>query len=183
MTSSSSPSNCGDCTTSESVPTVTGNNILDKNFVYQHIMRPANWEFLGIDLKKVEKASYAPASKHERFEVSEDDLKVLRFALQTMMDRYKMMEEFSVHEYKDIPGSALPDGKNTQLRLELSPSTAQAINNTNVEEVEEGSNEAEAIRIIGSIARLGAPAEIELILPVVPSRCRFCDAQSDEDTF
>jgi hypothetical protein len=183
MTSSSSPSNCGDCTTSESASTVTGNNILDENFVYQHIMSPADWEFLGIDLKKVEMASYAPASKHKRFEVSEDDLKVLRFALQTMMERYKMMEEFSVHEYKDIPGSALPDGKNTQLRLELSPSTAQAINNTNVEEVEEGSNEAEAIRIIGSIARLGAPAEIELILPVVPSRCRFCDAQSDEDTF
>lgn len=182
MTSSSLRSNCGDCATSESVPTVTGNNILDKNFVYQHIMCPANWEFLGIDLKKVEKASYAPASKHERFEVSEDDLKVLRFALQTMMERYKMMDEFSVHEYKDIPGSALPDGKNTRLRLELSPSTAQAISKPSVDEVEEGSNEAEAIRIIGSIARLGAPAEIELILPMVPSRYSFADTQSDEDT-
>jgi hypothetical protein len=183
MASSSSPSNCGDCTTSESVPTVTGNNILDKNFVYQSIMSPAHWEFLGIDLKKVEKASYAPASKRERFEVSEDDLRVLRFALQTMMERYKMMEEFSVHEYKDIPGSALPDGKNTRLRLELSPSTAQAISKPNVDEVEEGSNEAEAIRIIGSIARLGEPAEIELILPIMPSWYSFTDPQSDEGTF
>ena len=100
-----------------------------------------------------------------------------------MMDRYKMMEEFSVHEYKDIPGSALPDGKNTRLRLELSPSTAQAISKPNVDEVEEGSNEQEAIRIIGSIARLGEPAEIELILPIMPSWYSFTDDQSDEDTF
>lgn len=39
-------------------PTVTYNGALQRNFVFQSIMRPDHWKHLGVDLKKVELASY-----------------------------------------------------------------------------------------------------------------------------
>lgn len=39
-------------------PTVTYNGALHRNFVFQSIMRPDHWKHLGVDLKKVERASY-----------------------------------------------------------------------------------------------------------------------------
>lgn len=39
-------------------PTVTYNGALQRNFVFQGIMRPDHWKHLGVDLKKVELASY-----------------------------------------------------------------------------------------------------------------------------
>lgn len=39
-------------------PTVTYNGALQRNFVFQSIMRPDHWKHLGVDLKKVERASY-----------------------------------------------------------------------------------------------------------------------------
>lgn len=42
-------------------PTVTYNGTLHRNFVFQSIMRPDHWKHLGVDLKKVEFASYRHA--------------------------------------------------------------------------------------------------------------------------
>lgn len=39
-------------------PTVTYNGALQRNFVFQSIMRPNHWKHLGVDLSKVEFASY-----------------------------------------------------------------------------------------------------------------------------
>lgn len=39
-------------------PTITYNGALQRNFVYQSIMRPHHWKSLGVDLDKVEFASY-----------------------------------------------------------------------------------------------------------------------------
>ena len=39
-------------------PTVTYNGALQRNFVFQSIMRPDHWKHLGVDLNKVERASY-----------------------------------------------------------------------------------------------------------------------------
>lgn len=39
-------------------PTVTYNGALQRNFVFQSIMNPNHWKHLGVDLKKVELASY-----------------------------------------------------------------------------------------------------------------------------
>lgn len=39
-------------------PTVTYNGALQRNFVFQGIMRPDHWKHLGVDLNKVERASY-----------------------------------------------------------------------------------------------------------------------------
>lgn len=39
-------------------PTITYNGALQRNFVYQSIMRPDHWKHLGVDLKKVEFATY-----------------------------------------------------------------------------------------------------------------------------
>lgn len=39
-------------------PTITYNGAVHRNFVFQGIMRPNHWESLGVDLKKVEFATY-----------------------------------------------------------------------------------------------------------------------------
>lgn len=39
-------------------PTITYNGALHRNFVFQSIMRPDHWKHLGVDLNKVERASY-----------------------------------------------------------------------------------------------------------------------------
>lgn len=39
-------------------PTVTYNGALHRNFVFQSIMNPNHWKHLGVDLNKVERASY-----------------------------------------------------------------------------------------------------------------------------
>lgn len=39
-------------------PTVTYNGVLQRNCVFQSIMRPDHWKHLGVDLNKVERASY-----------------------------------------------------------------------------------------------------------------------------
>lgn len=39
-------------------PTVTYNGALQRNFVFQSIMNPNHWKHLGVDLNKVERASY-----------------------------------------------------------------------------------------------------------------------------
>ena len=136
------------------------NGILPSNFVFQSIMNPEAWRSLGIDIDKVEKATYQPAPKG-KFEVSEDDLKVLRFAQETMMERYKLLEACGVDEYADVPASELADGKHTTLRVCVS---SGALDQAQDIQLEEGSREDEAIKIIASIARLGGSAGVDLIL-------------------
>lgn len=139
---------------------VTHNTPLQSNFVFQSIMNPEAWRFLGININKVEKATYKPASTG-KFEVSDDDLEVLRFAQKTMMERYKLMEACGVDEYADVPASELTDGKHTTLRVCVS---SGALDQAQDIQLEEGSCEDEAIKIIASIARLGGSAGVDLIL-------------------
>lgn len=158
MTSNSPHSNCPN--NNDGVHVVTHNTPLQSNFVFQSIMAPEAWRFLGIDINKVEKATYQPASKG-KFEVSEDDLKVLRFAQDTMMQRYKLMEACNVDEYADVPTSELADGEHTTLRVCVS---SGALDQAQDIQLEEGSREDEAVKIIASIARLGGSAGVDLIL-------------------
>lgn len=146
MTSNSLHADCPN--DNDGVHDVTHNTPLQSNFVFQRIMDPDAWRFLGIDINKVEKATYQPASTG-KFEVSEDDLKVLRFAQDTMMQRYKLMEACDVDEYADVPTSELADGKHTTVRLCV-PS-GWLLQAQDIEPVE-GSREDEAVKIIGSLS-------------------------------
>ena len=109
------------------------NGILPSNFVFQSIMNPEAWRSLGIDIDKVEKATYQPAPKG-KFEVSDDDLKVLRFAQETMMQRYEMMEACGVDEYANVPASELADGKHTTLRVCVSSGALDQAQDIQLEE-------------------------------------------------
>lgn len=158
MTSNSPHSNCPN--NNDGVHDVTHNTPLQSNFVFQSIMNPDVWRFLGIDINKVEKATYKPVSTG-KFEVTDDDLnKVLRFAQDTMMQRYKLMEACGVDEYADVPASELADGKHTTLRVYVSSGWIIQVQDM---KLEDGSREDEAVKIIGSIARLGGSAGIDLI--------------------
>lgn len=158
MTSNSPHSNCPN--NNNGVHVVTHNTPLQSNFVFQNIMNPEAWRFLGIDINKVEKATYQPTSTG-KFEVSEDDLKALRFAQDTMMQRYKLMEACGVDEYADVPVSELADGKHTTLGVCVSSGWLIQVQGM---KLDDSSREDEAVKIIGSIARLGGSAGIDLIL-------------------
>ena len=71
----------------------THNSVLQRNFVFQAIMRPKHWRFIGVDLKKVELSVYRPYLPVVLGIATtlEDALTVLRFAQQTMMQRYSLM--------------------------------------------------------------------------------------------
>lgn len=87
------------------------NSVAQRNIINACIMRPENWRFLGIDLKRVELSSYRAFSNVVLgvATVLEDALTVLRFAQQTMMKRYNDLEQLGYNKFLDLPeaGQAL----------------------------------------------------------------------------
>lgn len=87
------------------------NSVAQRNIVFGCILRPDNWRFLGIDLKRVELSSYRAYSNVVLGIATtlEDALTVLRFAQTTMMKRYTEMETLGINNFLDLParGQAL----------------------------------------------------------------------------
>lgn len=84
---------------------VTHNSVSQRNIVFSTIMRPDNWYFLGIDLKRVELSAYRPYSNvvmkiATDLQAATDSL---RFAQQSMMKRYTLMEELGVDNFLKLP--------------------------------------------------------------------------------
>lgn len=84
---------------------VSHNSVVQRNIILGTILRPDNWRFLGIDLKKVELSGFRAYSNVVLGIATtiEDALTVLRFAQQTMMKRYTEMERMGVNNFLDIP--------------------------------------------------------------------------------
>lgn len=90
---------------------VSHNSVIQRNIIFGCIMRPENWGFIGIDLKKVELSMYR---QYDNVVLGiattlEDALTSLRFAQMTMMKRYATMEQLGVNNFLDLPerGQAL----------------------------------------------------------------------------
>lgn len=85
----------------------THNSVSQRNIVFGTIMRPESWYFLGVDLKRVELSSYRPYSNVVLKIATEleDAVNVLRFASQTMMKRYSLMEKLGKQNFLDLPSS------------------------------------------------------------------------------
>lgn len=90
---------------------LTHNSVVQQNIIIGCVLRPDNWRFLGIDLKKVELSRYRAYSEVVQGIATEleDALIVLRFAQQTMMTRYEEMEASGENNFLDLPekGQAL----------------------------------------------------------------------------
>lgn len=104
---------------------------------------------------------YMPVSER-KFRVLESELELLRFVEEIMIQRYSLMESNHVARYSDLSASAIANGKHTRLRVVLSR-TLWDVAPVLESDFEKGSLEAEAVRIIGAITRLGTAAGVELI--------------------
>lgn len=144
----------------------THNSVLQRNFVFQAIMRPKHWRFIGVDLKKVELSVYRPYLPVVLgiATILEDALTVLRFAQQTMMQRYSLMEDEQVNNYKDLPE---PDEGSYQRLMVMVDEAAELLSPSGVKTDEGKADDllkGEALTLIGSIARLGRAAGVHLVL-------------------
>lgn len=128
---------------------------------YLLVNREAWRRFLGNDLDADDGVPYMPASER-KFRVLESELDLLRFVEETICQRYTLMESNAVARYSDLPASAIPNGKHTRLRVVL-PRALWDVAPVVESDFEEGSPEAEAVHIIGTITRLGTAAGVELI--------------------
>lgn len=146
---------------------VTHNSVLQRNFVFQCIMRPNHWRFLGVDLKKVELSVYRPYAPVVLGIATtlEDALTVLRFAQQTMMQRYAEMEKHGVNDFMDLPSE---EGDGPRQRLMVMVDEAAELLSPTGAKTDEGKADdqlkGEALVIIGSIARLGRASGVHLVL-------------------
>lgn len=84
---------------------LTHNSVIQRNIIFGCILRPDNWRFLGIDLKKVELSSFRAYSNVVLGIATEleDALTVLRFGQATMMKRYQEMEAVGRNDFMDMP--------------------------------------------------------------------------------
>lgn len=128
---------------------------------YLLINREAWRRFLGNDLDADDGVPYMPASER-KFRVLESELDLLRFVEETMGQRYIIMESNGVVRWSDVPASAIANGKHTRIRVVL-PRALWDVAPVRESDFESDSKEAEAVRIIGAIARNGHHAGVELI--------------------
>lgn len=128
---------------------------------YLLVNREAWRRFLGNDLDADDGVPYMPASER-KFRVLESELDLLRFVEETIFQRYIIMESNHVDRWSDLPASAIANGKHTRLRVVL-PRALWDVAPVVESDFEEGSLEAEAVRVIGTITRLGIAAGVELI--------------------
>lgn len=84
---------------------VSHNSVAQRNIIVGCIMRPNNWRFIGIDLKKVELSAFRKYSNVVLGIATtlEDALTCLRFAQETMMKRYAEMEQLGINNFLDLP--------------------------------------------------------------------------------
>lgn len=88
-----------------------GKSVLQRNVIFHVIAHAKQIKFLGIDLKRVELSAFKPYSNAVIgiATVLEDAIEVLRFAQETMMNRYGEMEEAGKNNFLDMDnaGAAL----------------------------------------------------------------------------
>lgn len=84
---------------------LTHNSVIQRNIIFGCILRPDNWRFIGIDLKKVELSAFRAYSNVVLGIATEleDALTVLRFGQATMMKRYQEMEAVGKNDFMDMP--------------------------------------------------------------------------------
>lgn len=106
------------------------NSVAQRNVFLGCAMRPDNWIFTGIDLKRVELSglrAYKDVVAGIATEL-EDAVTILRWAQEVMMSRYTQMEELGINNFLDLPGG----GKALMVMVDeagelLSPSGVKAL--------------------------------------------------------
>lgn len=139
---------------------VSHNSVVQRNIVNACIMRPEEWWFLGIDLKKVELSTFRAYSNVVLGIATtlEDALIIMRLAQQTMMKRYAEMEKMGYNNFQDLPGK----NRSLMVMIDEAAELISPAGGKTDEAKEQDALKEEASMIIGSIARLGRAAGVHL---------------------
>lgn len=140
---------------------ITHNSVVQRNIVAGCVTRSEHWNFIGIDLKKVELSDFRkfPGVLGIADEL-EDAVELLRFARETMYARYEKLKNLG---YKDI----LKDPGRGPSLLVMVDETFELLDPAKGgSEAAKYDNElkSECQMIISSIARLGRAAGVFLVL-------------------
>lgn len=139
-----------------------GKSVTQRSIIFHCIQNPDRWRFLGVDLKKVELKQFLPYSNVVLGIATTlaDGVEVMRFAHDTMMERYELMEELGVNNYMNLenPPKALMVMVDEAYMFMASTGGKSEV------QKEEDALHAEATTIIGNIARLGRAAGVHLTL-------------------
>jgi hypothetical protein len=142
--------------------TGAGKSVLQRNLIFHCIQHPDKWRFLGIDVKMVELTPYL---KYEPVVMGvatnvEDGVEIIRYANEEMQNRYKMMTEKGVNNFRDLsdPPHAL------MVMIDESYAFLAVTGNKTDDGKAKDALKGEASAAIGDIARLGRAAGVHLVM-------------------
>ena len=149
--------------------TGSGKSVVQRNMIFHAIQHNDKWCILGIDPKRVELGVY---KKYRKTVIGiatelEDEVTVLRYALEEMNNRYRIMEELSAATGKTINNIAsMPDRpRNIMVMVDEAYQLMATDSSAKTDAAKEANNlHGEAADIIGQIARLGRAAGVHLVL-------------------
>lgn len=142
--------------------TGAGKSVLQRNLIFHCIQHPDKWRFLGIDVKMVELTpyrKYEPVVMGVAVDV-EEGVEIIRYANEEMQNRYKMMTEKGVNNFRDLadPPHAL------MIMIDESYAFLATTGNKTDEGKAKDALKGEASAAIGDIARLGRAAGVHLVM-------------------
>lgn len=142
--------------------TGAGKSVLQRNLIFHCIQHPDKWRFLGIDVKMVELTPYL---KYEPVVMGvatnvEDGVEIIRYANEEMQNRYKMMTEKGVNNFRNLsdPPHAL------MVMIDESYAFLAVTGNKTDDGKAKDALKGEASAAIGDIARLGRAAGVHLVM-------------------
>lgn len=143
--------------------TGSGKSVVQRNMMFHAIQHNDKWCILGIDPKRVELGAY---KKYKKTVIGiatelEDEVTVLRYALEEMDNRYRNMEAIGVNNIANMPDRP----RNIMVMVDEAYQLMATDSSAKTDAAKEANNlHGEASDIIGKIARLGRAAGVHLVL-------------------
>lgn len=140
---------------------LTGNSVIQQNIAWSVLLRPKEWQMIGIDLKKVELTNYRkygiPVAS-----TMEDAGVFIEFCQALMMKRYTEMEELNINNYSKMPEDK--KGPAFLLLIDEFGEIANPIKGKSDEAQELAQIQEQIMMNLSSIARLGRAAQVFIVL-------------------
>lgn len=130
----------------------SGKSVAQKTIIFHTIQHSDKWDFLGIDLKGVELSAFKKYDTVKGVATElEDAVEILRYAKDSLMQRYKQMGKMGVTHFRDLPN----------------PPKALMIMTDEAHELLRGTTDEQSKEprsLLADIARLGRAAGVHLVL-------------------
>lgn len=147
-------------------PTGSGKSVLQRSIVFHCIQHNDMWQFLGVDLKRVELPVYRKYSKTVKAIAVELEaaVELIREVERNMMERFTLMEERGVQHFTMLQDETGKHPKAIMLMID----EAYVLLSMEGAKTDEGKARdqlhGEAVTLLGSIARLGRAAGVHMLV-------------------